>query len=144
VQEADVEPPYDVVSLQVGVNDQYRGHDLEEFAAPLHDLLALATRLASDRPDRVVVLSIPDWTVTPHGADRDRNAEARSLHAYNRRLRAEAERAGCRWVDVTAISQQAGDETGLLAPDDLHPSAEMYRRWLETIVPAVEAALTGG
>jgi lysophospholipase L1-like esterase len=138
VEATEPEPPFDMVSVQVGVNDQYRGRPVEAYVADLRPLLGRAIRLTEGRPGRVMVLSIPDWTVTPHAADRDRDAEGRTLETYNLRLREETLRAGCRWVDVTAASRTAA-EPGLLAPDGLHPSREMYRRWVQHLVPvAVE------
>lgn len=135
--------PFDLVSLQVGVNDQYRGLSLEDYVRPLRRLLEGAVHWADRRPGRVIVLSIPDWTVTPHAADRDRQAEAAALEAFNRRLRDEAKQAGCRWVDVTDSSRGAAHGHRLLAADGLHPAAEMYREWVGLLLPVAVSALRG-
>lgn len=141
VETSRPEPNFGLVSLQVGVNDHYRGSPVEEFVATLDRLLAAAIRLASQQPGRVLVVSIPDWTVTPHAADRDRAAQSAALGEYNRRLRAAAGRVGCAFADVTGSSRRAAEEPLLLADDQLHPSAEMYRRWMETLLPAATRIL---
>jgi lysophospholipase L1-like esterase len=132
---------YDLVTLLVGVNDQYRGQALEAYRARFRRLLAGAIARAGGDPKRVVVVSIPDWGVTPFAAGRDRAAVGAAIDAFNRVNRAEARRAGARRVDVTAISREAAREPTLLAPDGLHPSGAMYRRWVDRLLPQVLSAL---
>lgn len=135
--------PYALVTLCVGVNDQFRGRPLDETRPRLAALVARAVGLAGDRPGRVLVLSVPDWGVTPFAAGRDRAAIAREIDALNAVAREEAERAGARWLDVTATSRRAAEEPALLAPDGLHPSGAMYARWAEAALPLARAALAG-
>jgi len=134
---------YDLVTLLIGVNNQFRGLGLGEFRTQLRALLAFAVKRAGGDPGRVVVVSIPDWGVTPFAEGRDRAAIGREIDAFNDVNRAEAARAGARWVDVTGISRAAAHDPSLVAPDGLHPSAAMYRRWLERIAPAADSALGG-
>lgn len=133
-------PPYDLVTLQIGVNNQYRGRPADDYRAQFAGLLDRAITLAGDRAARVVVASIPDWGVTRFAREqgRDRARIAAELDAYNALARAESERAGARFVDITGISRRHPD---LLADDGLHPSAAQYALWLEAIEPAVRAAL---
>jgi lysophospholipase L1-like esterase len=138
---AKLRPRYDLVSLLIGVNNQFRGLALDEYRAELHALLAGAIRRAGGNPKRVLVISIPDWGVTPFAAGRDRAAIASAVDSFNAVNRAEAAQAGARWVDVTGISRLADREPALVAGDGLHPSAEMYRRWVERVLPEAEAAL---
>ncbi|MCO5167534.1 MAG: GDSL-type esterase/lipase family protein [Planctomycetes bacterium] len=135
--------PYDLVTLCVGVNDQFRGRPLDETRPRFAALVARAAGLAGDRPGRVLVLSVPDWGVTPFAAGRDRAAIAREIDALNAMARAEVERAGARWLEVTATSRRAADEPALLADDGLHPSAAMYARWAEAALPLAREALAG-
>ncbi|HEU4698571.1 MAG TPA: GDSL-type esterase/lipase family protein, partial [Gemmatimonadales bacterium] len=88
--------PYDLVSLLIGVNNQYRRRPLEEYAAQFAGLLDRAVVLADDAPGRVLVVAIPDWSVTPFadGDDRGRRAIAAAIDAFNAVNRAAAERAG--------------------------------------------------
>ena len=133
-------PPYDLVTLQIGVNNQYRGRPADDYRAQFAGLLDRAIALAGGRAARVVVASIPDWGVTRFAREqgRDRARIAAELDAYNALARAETERAGARFVDITGISRQHPE---LLADDGLHPSAAQYALWVEAIEPAVRAAL---
>ena len=133
-------PPYDLVTLQIGVNNQYRGRPADDYRAQFAGLLERAIALAGDRAARVVVASIPDWGVTRFAREqgRDRARIAAELDAYNALTRAETERAGARFVDITGISRRHPE---LLADDGLHPSAAQYALWVEAIEPAVRAAL---
>jgi lysophospholipase L1-like esterase len=135
------EGPYDVVSLLIGVNNQYRGRHVEEFRSELEELLGRAVGLAGGRPDHVVVVSIPDWGVTPFAAGRDCVQIAREIDAYNAVVHAEAAAAGCRWVDVTPISRRAQADPELVAEDGLHPAGAMYAEWVELILPEALAVL---
>jgi len=134
---------YDLVSLLIGVNDQYRGRPVSEYPERFRSLLRQAISFAGGRPARVMVLSIPDWGVTPFASGRDRARIAAEIDAYNAVNRAESAAAGARWVDVTAISREAATDASLLAPDGLHPSATMYARWVELALSAARAALAG-
>ena len=140
---ADARPPgkYDLVSLLIGVNNQYRGLDLQEFATELDELLALSIRMADATPSHVMVLSIPDWSVTPFAADRDRSAVATEIARFNQCLMEHATRHGCTHIDITPCSRKADQDTGLLAEDGLHPSASMYKMWCDLAYPVVREAL---
>jgi len=133
-------PPYGLVTLQIGVNNQYRGRPAGDYREQFAGLLDRAIALAGGRAARVVVASIPDWGVTRFAREqgRDRARIAAELDAYNALARAEAERVGARFVDITGISRQHPE---LLADDGLHPSAAQYALWVEAIEPAVRAAL---
>ncbi|MBP1620302.1 MAG: hydrolase family protein, partial [Acidobacteria bacterium] len=132
---------YDLVTLLIGVNDQYRGRSINDYPERFSALLAQAIGFAGGRPGRVLVLSIPDWGATPYATGRDRAKIAAEIDAYNALNRAATEAAGARYVDVTPVSREAATDAGLLAPDGLHPSGAMYARWVELAVPAARAAL---
>jgi lysophospholipase L1-like esterase len=131
IADAGLSGPYDLVSLLIGVNNQYRGRDLEEYRAQYAALLEQAITFAGSDPKRVLVLSIPDWGVTPFAEGRDRGQIGREIDAFNRVKLEETERAGASYVDVTEISREAAENSTLIAPDGLHPSGEMYARWVE-------------
>ena len=130
---------YDLVSLLIGVNNQFRGREAERYRDEFKSLLAQAIGFAAGHPGRVVVLSIPDWGVTPFAAGRDRAGIAAAIDRFNAINREETLRAGARYVDVTAASREARE--GWLAPDGLHPSARQYARWVELAVDAAVSAL---
>lgn len=135
-----LEVPYALVTLLVGVNDQYRGRPVEAFGPPFHHLLRRAIGFAGGDARRVVAVSIPDWGVTPFAADRDRAAVAAAIDAFNAAAQTEAVRAGARWVDITPLSRR---QPHLVAADGLHPSGEAYAGWADCIVPEARAALAG-
>ena len=141
---ATLEPPYDFVSLSIGVNNQYRGRDPENYRREFAALLQRAIALAGQRANRVIVVSIPDWGVTRFGREsgRDTAAIARELDAFNAINREEAQRLEVAWADVCAISRRAGSDAAQLADDGLHPSGRQYTGWLATILPLARAALS--
>lgn len=138
------DPPYDLVTLLIGVNNQYRGRDLDNYRAEFRALLQRAIKLAGERPQRVVVVSIPDWGVTRFGRHSGRDARqiAHELDLYNAANAEIAASLQVRHADVTVASRAGGGDADMLAGDGLHPSAAMYRRWLATIEPQARAALS--
>jgi lysophospholipase L1-like esterase len=127
---APPEGTYDLVSLCLGVNNQYRGLPLDEYRREFAELLALAIGYAGGRPRQVVVLSIPDWGVTPFAEGRDRAGIAREIDDFNRAAEAETRARGAIWVDVTGDSRRHPDD---LVQDGLHPSAGAYARWARLV-----------
>jgi lysophospholipase L1-like esterase len=134
IDEADPQGPFDLVTLLIGVNNQYRGRSAEEYRREFRGLLARAIGFTGGRADRVLVLSIPDWGVTPYAADRDRQQISREIDAFNAINREETGKAGARYVDITPISREAVSQPALIAEDGLHPSGGMYRRWVEAVL----------
>lgn len=139
---ATLAPPYALVTLLVGVNNQYRGRPLAEYRAQFRALLRRAVGLAGGAAAHVVVVSIPDWGVTPfaRGEGRDAAAVAQGIDAFNAAARALADAAGAHWVDVTGISR-APVASAELAADGLHPAGTQYARWTDAIAPVARAAL---
>jgi lysophospholipase L1-like esterase len=133
--------PYSLVSLLIGVNNQYRGRDAEQYRADFKALLAQAAGFAGGKASHVVVLSIPDWGVTPFASGRDRAKIGAEIDHFNAIGREETVAAGARWVDVTPASREA--HTGWVgAKDGLHPTAAQYARWAALALDAAAAALS--
>lgn len=135
---------YDLVSLLIGVNNQYRERGVEEYRGQFEALLRRAIGLAGGRADRVLVLSIPDWGVTPFAAasGRDRGVIAAELDAFNAAARVASRAAGVAFVDITPVSRARGHEPEMLAADGLHPSAAMYALWAQLALPVARDLLT--
>jgi lysophospholipase L1-like esterase len=133
--------PYELVSLLIGVNNQYRGRPAEEYRTEFAALLRRAVGFAGGDASRVIVLSIPDWGVTIFAEGRDRARIAAEIDAYNAINREETLRLGARYVDVTAQSRAAGADPDFLVDDGLHPSGRSYTEWARLALPAAQAAL---
>ncbi len=133
--------PYALVTLLIGVNNQYRGRPLDEYRAQFTGLLNRAIGFAGGDARRVVVVSFPDWGVTPFAAGQDRARIAREVDAFNAAAQAIATGAGAAFVDITPISRAHPNEVN--ASDGLHPNTAQYARWTEAILPAATAALGG-
>jgi lysophospholipase L1-like esterase len=133
---------FDLVTLLIGVNNQYRGRSLEEYREQFRALLEQAIAFARGRPERVLVLSIPDWGVTPFAEGRDSGRIANEINAFNTANRAETLAVGARYVDITPSTRDLS-EPGLLAEDGLHPSGLLYKRWVDLALPTVLQSLDG-
>ena len=135
---------FDFASLLIGVNNQYRGRTVDDYRGELDGLLARATAFADGRADRVLMLSIPDWGVTPFAiqSGRDRDLIAVELDAYNIAAREACAARGIAFVDITPVSRERGGEDAMLADDGLHPSAAMYAQWARLALPVARRLLS--
>jgi len=141
IDDARPEGRYDLVTLLIGVNNQYRGRSIDDYRVQLRSLITRAVGFAGGRSERLLVISIPDWGVTPFAHARDRQRIAAEIDSFNAIGRDEAARAGVRYADVTTISRRAALEPRLIASDGLHPSRDMYTAWAELLLPAALEAL---
>lgn len=126
---------YDLVSLLIGVNNQYRGRSVEQFRSEFIDLLETAIKFAGNKPERVFVVSIPDWGVTPFGGKGQNKIISEQIDLFNKVKKEETEKRGILFIDITPISRQAINDASLIAEDSLHPSGKMYLQWVEKISP---------
>ena len=134
---------FTLVSLLIGVNDQYRDLGSRTFQLNFDRLLSRAIGHAAGQTDHVLVLSIPDWSVTPFASSdrRSREVIARDIETFNGQLHLSALTCGARFVDITACSRCAAKDPTLLVSDGLHPSAAMYARWASIVLPEAATAL---
>lgn len=133
IQKRHLRNGYDFVTLLIGVNNQYRGKSVEDYRPEFESLLKQAIKFANHRPDHVIVLSIPDWGVTPFAADRDRRNIAKRIDDYNNVNREIALSQWVNYIDITPGTRAAATDLTLLALDSLHPSAKEYAKWSEKI-----------
>ena len=131
---------WDLVSLLIGVNNQYRGRPVDNFRGEFERLLQRAIRLAGRR-ERVFVLTIPDWGVTAFAADRDRARIAAELDAHNAVIREVCAAQAVAVVDIAPASRARGGEPAMQAADGLHPSATLYGLWSAQALPVVSGLL---
>ena len=143
-QAIQVDPPegiYDLVTLLIGVNDQYRGYPAVGYRDDFRFILTIAVEYAGGNPEQVIVLSIPDWGMTPFAAGQDVQKIAMEIDEFNSINRDEAEKAGAHYVDITPISRMVTTDSPLIAPDGLHPSGQMYSQWVDLILPVARDIL---
>ncbi|HEX8349138.1 MAG TPA: GDSL-type esterase/lipase family protein [Hymenobacter sp.] len=132
---------YALVSLLIGVNDQYIGERATAYTPRFRQLLQTAIRFAGGRPERVFVLSIPDWGQSPYGLGRDRAQISAAIDEFNSAAQRECGQVGVAFIDITPLTRAAaGDETQF-TPDRLHYSGTQMQKWAATAFPVVKGLL---
>ena len=136
IQANPPEGTYDLVTLLIGVNDQYRGYPVDGYREKFRFILEKAILYTGGHPDKVIVLSIPDWGFTPFAAAKgDIEPVSQQIDEFNAVNLEETKIVGAHYVDVTIISRMALDDFELIAGDRLHPSGKMYAMWAEKVLP---------
>lgn len=134
-----------IATLLIGVNNEFRGRDAEEYRKEFDALLAKALSYAGNNANHVFVLSIPDWGATPFAAQDPKHRSpqqiAHEIDAFNTVNREEAAKAKVHYLDITPISRRAPTEPDLVANDGLHPSGKMYAEWAEKLAAQIHEAL---
>jgi lysophospholipase L1-like esterase len=138
---------YDIVSLLIGVNNQYRGQQIEQYAVEFEALLQCAISFAGNH-QQVVVLSIPDWSVTPFAAaslpdeqGRDVQQVSAEIDAYNNINASITKTYGAHYIDITPGTRLAATDESLLAKDKLHPSGKAYKQWAMAFARVAEQVI---
>jgi lysophospholipase L1-like esterase len=132
---------FDFVTLLIGVNDQYQQLSQDNYRTKFQQVLNTAIKFASGNKNRVFVLSIPDWGVTPFSAGRESiiGPQIDQFNAINKQISADA---GVNYLDITPISRKAANEPDLIASDGLHPSGKMYAMWVKLLAPLIATKLS--
>ena len=139
IAEKNIRENFDLVTLLIGVNNQYRQRSLDEYEKHFEQLLQQAIGFACNNPDHVIVISIPDWGITPFASDRDQNKISAEIDAFNDVNKKIAIQHHSHYIDITPGSRFAKSDNSLLASDSLHPSAKEYSRWAGMLQPIVTA-----
>ena len=132
---------YDVVTLLIGVNNQYQGRTVEEYKQEFTALLQRSIALAGNHPSHVIVLSIPDYSVTPYAKGRDVVAIAAGIDVFNAVNKLVADSYKVQYLNVTEESRKAATDLTLVASDNLHFSGREYNLWSYKLVPLIKTAL---
>ncbi len=132
IADANLSPEYNLVTLLIGVNNQYQGKSLAGYAPEFEELLTTAIRLAGGKKENVFVVSIPDYGFTPFGKNKQEQI-SKAIDAFNAINKKITVDAGVQYVNITDISRQGLEQSELVAEDGLHPSGKMYKRWVEKI-----------
>ncbi len=139
IKTAAINQKFDLVTLLIGVNNQYRGESKTIYRKEFKDLLETAIAFAGGHKAHVFVVSIPDWGATPYGqqSGRDISAIAADIDAFNAINKEETLAHGISYTDITAASRLAASDESLVASDGLHPSEKMYLDWAVQLEPKV-------
>lgn len=131
----------DFVTVLIGVNDVFQGKDSETYRANIRTILDdLLGRLPASR---ILVVSTPDYTLTPEGgSDPYADAKRTEIGRFNAILREEALARDISWVDISAVADGVPEDPSLVARDGLHPSGKQYAGWVELIAPVARDLLT--
>jgi len=124
---------YDFVTLLIGVNNQYRKRGVENYKTEFEGLLKKAIGFAGNKKNRVIVLSIPDWGITPFAEGQDRKKISLEIDVFNEMNRKIAEQYHIYYIDITPWTREAANDPTLLTTDGLHPSGKEYKRWAQKI-----------
>lgn len=137
IDKSNLEKEYDIVSLLIGVNNQYRGKPVGEFRPEFSALLDRAIGFAGGNKDKVFVVSIPDYGVTPFAQSRNPMKISLEIDEYNAASEEICKAKGVTYINITPISREASNKPNYVAGDGLHPSGDMYTAWVEKITPIV-------
>ncbi len=130
---ANIQPnEYNLVSLLIGVNNQYQHKTVESYAPEFEELVKTAIALAGGKKSHVFVVSIPDYGYTPFGKNKQAEITA-ALDQFNAVNKSISERLGIKYFNITDISRRGLTEPDLVANDGLHPSGKMYAEWVDLI-----------
>lgn len=133
---------FDMVSLLIGVNNQYQGMDINIYITQFRELLEQAIGFANGDTSKVFVVSIPNYGVTPFGQSRDPEKIRTELIEYNDIAKDISSEYDIPFINITPISELAAEDLSLLASDQLHPSAKMYSMWITEILKVARPILT--
>ena len=141
IHTAKLKRKYDFVTLLIGVNNQYRGKKVVDYLPDFEALLRQSIRFAGGDSNRVIVLSIPDWSVTPFAKDRNKDEISKAIDEYNAANKLIAEKFHVHYINITTSTRKAADDPTLLAADGLHPSGKEYQKWAEEVAAIIKKAL---
>ncbi len=133
------EKNYDIVTLLIGVNNQYRGKSADAYAIEFEALLNKAIAFVAGNKKQVYVLSIPDWGATPFAEGRDRKKIASEIDVFNSINKKITEARGVKYISITEGTREVPSNPKLVAKDGLHPSGDDYARWAEKLSTAIMA-----
>ena len=141
IEYTNFELTYNLISIQIGVNDQFRGRTIESFRTDFSNLISKIKMEYATRSALIFVVSIPDWGSTPYGKAWDRTKITKEINDFNKVLLEFCVLNNFPFVDITAVSRTSATDWSLVTSDGLHPSEKMYGFWLNEIIPAVEILL---
>lgn len=143
IDSADIMETYALVTLCIGVNNQYKGRDKEEFRSEFAELLHMSIRFAGNNHNNIIVLSIPDWGVTPFAHNRDKKAITREIEEYNIVKKEECDKLKISFINITKLTREVEKDSSLLALDGLHYSGKMHELWVDEVIKTIQCKNDG-
>ncbi|GAB1462953.1 SGNH/GDSL hydrolase family protein [Pedobacter sp.] len=139
IEQENISQTFDLVTLLIGVNNQYRGYSAENYRIEFKQLLHSAIAFANEKSNNVYVLAIPDWAYTNFAkkSDRDLSKISQEIDAFNEINCYETAMCGATYIDITPISRRANQDVSLIALDELHPSGKMYAEWAKLLAEQI-------
>jgi len=133
-QQLPEDSDYDLVTVLIGVNNQYQGKPISQYEKEFETIIQRAVKLAKNKSQNVIVVSIPDYGVTPFAAQKNPEKIKNEINQYNSINEAFANKYNTQYVNITPESRFAATDISLLAKDKLHPSGKMYQQWVDKII----------
>ncbi len=141
IAERNPETDYDLVSLLIGVNNQYRGYPIDQYKKEFKELLLQAVAFADGDTANVFVVSIPNYGVTPFGMEKGEEKIRQELLVYDSIADSISTEIGIPFINITPVSEKAKEDSTYIASDQLHPSGKQYKEWVDLILPEVKLML---
>jgi lysophospholipase L1-like esterase len=139
IKSADLKDDYDLVSLLIGVNNQFQGKSATQYEIEFEELLKTSIQLAKGKTKNVFVVSIPDYGFTPYGKPKQViiTKQIDEFNAINKRI---TEKFKIAYFNITEISRKGLEDPTLVAEDGLHPSGKMYAAWVDLIIKKMKVS----
>jgi lysophospholipase L1-like esterase len=141
IAECQLLPQYSYLTLLIGVNNQYRGRSVEEYKLEFEALLKQSLQFVEGKKERVIILSIPDYSVTLFAGSMNKEKIAREIDLYNSVSKAVSIQYKVTYIDITQDTRETANDPSLLALDNLHPSAKAYKKWAEKVAEIIYGQL---
>lgn len=132
---------YDFVTLLIGVNNQYRGNSADDYKNDFEFLLKKALHFADDKNDHVIVLSIPDWSVTPFAKEHNAKKISEEINTFNNINAAIATQYKVHYINIAESTRESANDESFITTDGLHPSGKEYAKWAEQVAAFIEKTL---
>lgn len=141
IEKQNPDDDYDLVSLLIGVNNQYRGYPINQYKKEFEELLVKAISLADEDSDKVFVVSIPNYGVTPFGIKKGEDSIRQELLIYDSIADSISSAYDIAFINITPVSEKAKVDKSFIANDQLHPSGKQYTEWVQLITPVAKTIL---
>jgi lysophospholipase L1-like esterase len=143
INEENPSTNYKLVSLLIGVNNQYRGYPIKQYKIEFKKLLEQAISFADGKAERIFVVSIPNYGVTPFGMEKGEDRIRNELLIYDAIADSISSEFNIPFINITPISEKAKTDASYIASDQLHPSGKQYSEWVDLMLPRVKEILNG-